>query len=201
VVEMLFGDSNNDVARYAASMPLAAAPGTAFNYSSGSTNIVCRILADALQTVGLSTTEYLNARLLEPCGIQPVSPTQVKVDAQGTLIGSSFVYLRALEWARLGRVMLNGGNWQGRQVIAQRWITEARTPIPIPTESNYGYANHWWLWPVQSGTPDAFAAFGYEGQHLIMVPSKDLVIVRLGSTPDARRMWVRSLLHQLVETL
>ncbi len=201
VVEMLFGDSKEDVAGYAASMPLVATPGTRWNYSSGSTNIVCRVLADALLTVGISTTDYLNDRLLVPSGIRPVGPSQVRIDARGTLIGSSFVYLRATEWARIGRMMLNGGRWQGTQVISQRWVADATTPIAVATDSAYGYANHWWLWPSASATPDAYAALGYEGQHLIMIPSKDLVVVRLGSTPDERNMWVRSMLHRLIELL
>ena len=56
-------------------------------------------------------------------------------------------------------------------------------------------------WPGQSATPDAFAAFGYEGQHLIMVPSKDLVVVRLGSTPDGKGPFIRSMLHRLIESI
>jgi CubicO group peptidase (beta-lactamase class C family) len=201
VVEMLFGDGRHDVAKYAASKPLVATPGSTWLYSSGSTNIVCRVLADALERHGTTTVDFLNDRLLVPLGIQPVLPSQVKVDDVGTLIGSSFVYLRALEWARLGRAMLNSGSSHGRQVIATKWVEEAKTAISVPTNSQYGYANHWWLWPQNSASPDAFAACGYEGQHLVMVPSKDLVIVRLGSTPDSRNLWVRSLIHRLLESL
>jgi CubicO group peptidase (beta-lactamase class C family) len=201
VVEMLFGDGRRDVAKYAASKPLVAKPGSMWLYSSGSTNIVCRVLADALERRGTTTVDFLNSRLLVPLGIQPVLPSQVKVDDAGTLIGSSFVYLRALEWARLGRAMLNNGVANGRQVIATKWVEEAKTAISVPTHSQYGYANHWWLWPQNSASPDAFAACGYEGQHLVMVPSKDLVIVRLGSTPDSRNLWVRSLIHRLLESL
>jgi CubicO group peptidase (beta-lactamase class C family) len=201
VVEMLFGTGHHDVAAYAASMQLSSQPGTTWLYSSGSTNIVCRVLADALAHTNLTTVQYLNDRLLVPLGIQPVSSAQVKVDAAGTLIGSSFVYLRGLEWARIGRAMLNNGVVNGKQVIAPRWVSEARTPIGVPTAEQYGYANHWWLWPKGSATPDAFAAFGYEGQHLIMVPSKDLVVVRLGSTPDDKNPFIRSMLHRLIESI
>jgi CubicO group peptidase (beta-lactamase class C family) len=201
VVEMLFGGANNDVAHYAASQPLVAMPGTTWLYSSGSTNILCRILADALERQQLTTLDFLNDRLLIPLAIPRASVNQIRVDEAGTWIGSSFVYLRALDWAKIGRAMLNNGMVAGKQVFSPRWVREARTAGPVATGEQYGYANHWWLWPANSATPDAFAAGGYEGQHVVMVPSKDLVVVRLGATPDDQRHWVRSLVHRLIESI
>jgi CubicO group peptidase (beta-lactamase class C family) len=204
VVEMLFGKGKQDVGAYAASMPLAGSTSTtgpSWMYSSGTTNILCRILETALRAHGTDTISFLNSRLLVPAGIAPVTEKTAKLDEVGTWIGSSFLYLPATDWARLGRLMLGGGVANGQRVISQRWIAEAQQPCSAPTNEEYGYSNHWWLWPTRSATPDAYAAFGYEGQHLIMVPSKDVVVVRLGSTPDDKTKWIRSMLHRLIESV
>ncbi len=201
VVEMLFGTGKSDVASYAAASKLDAQPGTRWVYSSGTTNILCRYLESVLRANGTDTISFMNNRLLVPAGIAPVTAKQATLDDHGTWIGSSFLYLPATDWAKLGRLMLNGGMVNGRQIVGHRWIAEAQTPCVAETGEMYGYSNHWWLWPQASATPDAFAAFGYEGQHLVMVPSKDLVVVRLGSTPDDKVQWIRSLLHRLIESL
>jgi CubicO group peptidase (beta-lactamase class C family) len=204
VIDMLFGPGKADVAGYAASMPLAAEPGSTWLYSSGTTNILSRILRDALRAVGTTTLAFLNDRLLVPCGIAEVTPKTAVHDEQGTWIGSSFLYLTATEWTKLGRLMLANGSWNGVEVVSPRWIAEARQvlePCTGTAGEQYGYSHHWWLWPSNSATPDAFAAHGYEGQHVIVVPSKELVVVRLGSTPDTNKHLVRSALHRLIEAV
>ncbi len=200
VVEMLFRDGRHDVGAYAAASPLIGEPGSTWVYSSGSTNIVCRILRDVLGGAGTDTISYLNERLLVPAGITPVTNAQCRLDSTGTWVGSTFLYLPALDWARLGRMMLNNGNVGDRQVVGHRWITEARSE-GARTGEQYRYSNHWWLWPEHSAKPDAFAALGYEGQHLVMVPSTDAVVVRLGATPDELKPWVRAFIHRIIETL
>jgi CubicO group peptidase (beta-lactamase class C family) len=201
VIEMLFGDAKSDTASYAASLPLAQPPGTTWVYSSGTTNILSRILGDALHANRTTLLDFMNDRLLIPSGCAPAEQSQLRFDERGTWIGSSFLYLTGRDWVRLGRMVANGGAVNGTQVIAQRWITEAQTPSAVPSTEEYGYGNHWWLWPKESATPDAFAALGYEGQHLIIVPSKDLVIARLGASPDGQKLWVRALLHRLIEAI
>ena len=201
VVEMLFRSGQHDVGGYAVQSPLVAEPGTTWVYSSGTTNILCRVLRDVLQTAGTDTRSYLNDRLLGPAGIGSVAESQCRVDATGTWIGSTFLYLTGSEWLRLGRFMLDGGRSNGAQVVAPRWVAEASTEGSVPTGEPYRYSNHWWLWPLGSATPDAFAAFGYEGQHVVMVPSKNAVVVRLGATPDAHKPFVRAMIHRLIEVL
>jgi CubicO group peptidase (beta-lactamase class C family) len=202
VIEMLFGPGKADVAGYAASLPLANAPGSTWVYSSGTTNILSRLLGDALTAQGTTTLEYLNDRLLRPCNIAPVNRQTATHDDAGTWIGSSFLYLTGKDWLSLGSLALDNGTRNARQVVSSRWIDDARQQLP-PCEGTqteqYGYSSHWWLWPGNSATPDAFAMFGYEGQHVIVVPSKQLVVVRLGATPDSRKHLVRSAMHRLIE--
>jgi CubicO group peptidase (beta-lactamase class C family) len=204
VIEMLFGGGAGDVAAFARNKPLIAAPGTVSNYSSGTTNILTCLLEEQLRKIGTTTYAYLRDRLFSPIGVN-VTEEQFKVDAVGTWIGSSFLHLTARDWARYGELYLNDGVVNGKRIIGQRWVNEARSPGSLvngaPLGDQYGYSNHWWLWPRSSATPDAYAALGYEAQHVIVVPSKNAVVVRLGSTPDAQKMLVRALLHRLIEAL
>jgi CubicO group peptidase (beta-lactamase class C family) len=202
VIDMLFGDGKADMADFAAQQPLMAPPGTVHNYSSGTTNILCAILDRSLREKASTTlVGYLNDRLLAPMGVTFNPSEDVTLDGSGLWIGSSFLYLRLQDWLRYGLLYLNQGMVDGRRVVHERWITEAQTPALCSTNDEYGYSNHWWLWPTRSATPDAFAALGYEGQHVIVVPSKRAVVVRLGSTPDASKHVVRSLLHRVIEAI
>ncbi len=202
VIEMLFGAAQGDAAAFARAKPLTEQPGTVNLYSSGTTNILCRILEDALQQhEGISLLDYLQQRLLDPIGASFDPGTDARRDAAGTWIGSSFLYLRAQDWLRFGLLYLNEGTVDGRTVLNPRWVTDARTKTTARSTDHYGYSNHWWLWPPSSATPDAFAACGYEGQHVIVVPSKRAVVVRLGSTPDSQKHLVRALLHRIIEAI
>jgi CubicO group peptidase (beta-lactamase class C family) len=204
VIEMLFGGGAADVAGFARNKPLVATPGTTWNYSSGTTNILTCLLKERLAICGTTMYTYLRDRLFAPIGAT-VTEEQFKFDAAGTWIGSSFLHLTSRDWARYGELYLNNGCVNGKRVLGQRWVDEAKTQGSLvggsPLGDQYGYSNHWWLWPSNSATPDAFSAFGYEAQHVIVVPSKNAVVVRLGQTPDAEKLLLRSLLHRLIEAL
>lgn len=201
VIEMLFGGGRSDMAGFAADKSLTCPPGSTMEYSSGTTNILCFALERALNERGSNISTYLAERLLAPLGIT-IDPAQdMKFDDSGLWVGSSFLYLTALDWLKYGLLYLNNGVHEGQRVLDPRWVTEARTPAVAPSPDEYGYSNHWWLWPTASATPDAYACLGYEGQHVIVVPSKRMVIVRLGSTPDDTKHLVRSMLHRIIEAL
>ena len=108
-------DGRHDTGAYAAAKPLAHEPGAHFSYSSGSTNIICRILRDGL--------------------------------------------------------------WEDRRILPAGWVDYARSCSYLSDEEGYGA--HWWLRPDR---PDWFYASGYDGQRLLLVPDKDLIVVRCGRT-------------------
>jgi CubicO group peptidase (beta-lactamase class C family) len=186
VVRMLF--EQKDAAAFAARLPLKHTPGTVWSYSSGTTNILCRIIRDRVGDADY--LEWPRRVLFEPIGM---SSAVMEPDAAGTFVGSSFMLATARDWARLGQLYLDGGMWQGRRVISENWIRFAMTPTPQAV--NYGA--HWYLRlnPELGGDTDeaaripgdAFHALGHEGQTLTVVPSRSLVIVRLGLSiyPDA----------------
>jgi CubicO group peptidase (beta-lactamase class C family) len=190
-IEMLFGSGQHDVAGYASALPLEHSVGSHWSYSSGTTNILCRIARDVLGGRDATHT-YLRSRLFEPIGMS--SSAVAKFDDAETFIGSSFVYATTRDFARFGELFRNDGRWGERQVLQPGWRDHARTSTNIPPTEDYGYGAHWWLWPWK----DSFAAHGYEGQRVLIVPEKDLVIVRLGKTPESQNKHLRAALEAMV---
>jgi len=189
VIEMLFGSGQEDVAGYAIAQPLEHAPGTVWSYASGTTNIVCRLLQDALGLNGEAFEAHMRKVLFEPLGMTSPVP---KFDAAGTFIGSSFCFCTARDFARFGLLYLRGGVWEDRTLLPAAWVDYARTPTPVPPTEELGYGAHWWL---GLGGPGSFSANGYDGQYTLVVPDLDLVMVRHGRTPLDRKenlaRWMR----------
>jgi CubicO group peptidase (beta-lactamase class C family) len=193
-IAMLFGEGKADVASYAAGLPLDHEPGTVWNYSSGTTNILCRIAGDLLGGGRDAMNDYLRNRLFEPTGM---SSAVAKFDDAGTFIGSSFVYATALDFARFGLLYLHDGLINGSRVLPSGWADHARMPVPVPDTETYGYGAHWWLLPEFN----AYSCNGYEGQRIIVLPDRNAVVVRLGKTTAANADTLNSRLHALLRTL
>lgn len=193
-IEMLFGSGAGDVAGYAASLPLIHPPGTVWNYSSGTTNIVTRLLGDALAARDgtdrrTATQRFLDERIFGPSGMTSAT---VQFDDAGTFIGSSFVYATARDFARFGELYLHDGVVDGQRVLPEGWRDHARTWVAHGDDSDFPYGRHWWLRPE---FPGAFCAQGYEGQFTLVWPERHLVMVHLGKTPATRRASLLEHLH------
>lgn len=185
-VNMLFGAAGDNMAGYAAGKPLTHPVDSHWSYSSGTTNILQRILRNTFASTG-EYWNYVHSRLLAPLSMHH---TQLEPDATGTLVGSSFGYASARDWARFGQLFLQDGKWQQQQLLPAGWVTYSTTPTPTAPEGNYGA--QWWLnygpidnpeqrpWPKLPQT--TYRASGFEGQVLMIVPDRELVVVRLGLT-------------------
>lgn len=193
-IQMLFGEGEKDVAAYAISRPKQHPRGTVWNYSSGETNIISKIAADALGGPD-KLIEYLQTRLLDPLGM--ISAT-AQCDAAGTWIASSFLYATARDFARFGLLILRGGKWDSTQLVDERWIDRARTPHATDPERGMMYGEQFWIYPGERGR---FGCSGYEGQYIQAIPTSDAVIVRLGKTEAAIRPNLLDRLDKLVATL
>lgn len=195
VIDMLFGAGQEDVAAYAAALPLLHPPGSQWAYASGTTNIIARILQDALGLNGEAFEAHMRTVLFEPLGMKSPVP---KFDAAGTFIGSSFCFATARDFARFGMLYLRGGVWEGAQLLSAAWVDYARTPTPVPRTEELGYGAQWWL---GLGGEGSFSANGYEGQYTLLVPDLDLILVRHGRTPlemkDNLAAWVRETVEVL----
>jgi CubicO group peptidase (beta-lactamase class C family) len=181
VTQMLYARS--DMAAFAASRPLSAPPGTTWRYSSGTTNILSRIVR---RTVGEREYHAFPRRaLFGPLGM---NSAVMEPDAVGTFVGSSYMFATARDWARFGQLYLDDGAWGGRRILPAGWVRFSATPTPQSPDGCYGA--HWWLTvpkELGGGTEaasriprDAYFALGHEGQSLTVIPSRRLVVVRLG---------------------
>lgn len=177
VIPMLQFDGRHDTGAFAAAKPLVHAPGTVWSYSSGTTNIICRVLKEVVGGGASGMLRFMNDELFEPIGVRTATP---KFDTSGTFIGSSFLFAIPQDFARFGLLYLRGGSWDGREIVTPAWVDYARTPTFRSAEECYGA--HWWLKP---DNPDIFFASGYDGQRIACFPRKDLIIVRLGRTPKS----------------
>jgi CubicO group peptidase (beta-lactamase class C family) len=177
VIEMLWGTGQSDMGAFAAGFASVAAPATQFSYSSGTSNIISRILGDVLGGEG-PVRARLQERIFDPLGM---ASARAEFDASGTFVGSSFVYATALDFARFGLLYLRGGKVDGRHVLPAWWVDQGRTRTSLQTGvGEYDYGAHWWLTDPATGL---FQASGYDGQRIMIAPDRDLVLVRLGETP------------------
>lgn len=176
----------SDAGGYAADIPLEADPDTKWAYSSGTTNIVAGILKRTSGGSLQSHFDYVQSRLFDPLGI---TSAILETDADGTFIGSSYAYLSARDWARLGQFCLQNGAWNGDQLLPGNWM--AYSTAPTHTNPGNDYGAHFWLnGDPEDGNPrawpklptDAYFMSGFQGQFVAVIPSSDLVVVRLGFT-------------------
>ncbi len=194
---MLFGEGAHDHAAYAAALPLDQAPGTVWNYSSGSTNIITRILGDIVGGGRDGMEAFLRERLFEPVGMTSATP---KFDEVGTWVGSSYVYATARDFAKFGELYRRDGvTATGDRILPDGWLDHGRTFVAHdPTDdlpSGFDYGRHWWMWPEH---PGSIAAHGYEGQYIVVVPDRDLTVVHLGKTPVEERRHVVAAIDRLI---
>ena len=181
VMRMLFGVG--DVARFVTSRDGAFAPGTRWEYSNASSNLIALAIRNVLSDRG-TYLAFPKRALFDAAGM---ASAVLETDAAGTFIGSSYMYATARDWARFGMLYLRDGVWNGTRILPPGWIDYTRTPAPADQAKRYGA--HFWLEipPEYAGADPglpvaALHAVGHEGQFVTIVPSRDLVIVRLGRT-------------------
>ncbi len=192
VVAMLFGAGAADMAHFAADRPLAATPGSRFNYSSGTTNIISRLVGDLFGgEAGMRAA--LDERLFGPLSMTTAVPT---FDPAGTFIASSYVHATAEDFARFGLMLCRGGFAHGRQIVSADWIDQLRIPLSFDEEDQRLYSLQTWVGGDHLGT---FWCNGYEGQRIVACPPLDLVVVRLGRTVDDDTGAVDSWWQQIVD--
>jgi CubicO group peptidase (beta-lactamase class C family) len=182
VLHMLY--NCHDTAAFAASLPLAQAPGTVWSYSSGTSNILSLIVR---QVVGEQSYHLWPRRaLFDRIGM---TSAVLEPDGAGTFVCSSYMLATARDWARYGQLFVDDGVCKGERILPGGWVKFSTTPTP---QSDGRFGAHWWLKlnPEIGGdspaaariAPDAFFAVGHEGQTLTVIPSQRLVVVRLGAS-------------------
>lgn len=158
-----------DASGFAMAKALDVAPGVRWQYSSGTTNIIARVLRNVFND-DRAYYAFPRRALFDRLGM---TNAVIETDAAGTFIGSSFMYATARDWARLGILYLQDGIWHGERILPEGWVAYSRSPT---SQSAGRYGAHFWV------EGDMFQAAGHEGQFVTIVPSRDTVIVRLGLT-------------------
>ena len=176
---------HNDMARFAAKAAMIAPPGTRWAYSSATTQLLARIIRDAVggpeQTLAFAWRELFN-----PLGMRTVT---LEFDAAGTLQGSAYMLASARDWARFGLLYLNDGRVGGKRVLHEDWV-DMSAAATLDTDYGAGFWTNRSEHPyakgrVRLGIPrDAFFASGDLGQRIVILQSQKLVIVRLGDSVD-----------------
>jgi CubicO group peptidase (beta-lactamase class C family) len=154
-----------DWAAFMLDLPMAAQPGTRFNYCSGCTHLLSTILQ--MKTGDLAT--YARKNLFDPLGI---TGYLWDTDNRSIPIGGWGLKLTPREMAKLGYLFLHNGQWDGRQVVSSAWV-QAATQKHSSTDGNLGYGYQWWTYPKYG----AYSAIGRYGQTIFVVPNLNLIVV------------------------
>lgn len=179
-----------DMAGFAAAQPLEAEPGSVFSYSSGTSVLLSRVWQEAAGG-GEAARAWPRTVLFGPLGM---TSAVLETDARGTFVGSSYLYATARDWARFGLLLLRDGVWQGERLLPEGYVAWMRTPTEV---SGGRYGRHVWLEGPDAGLAedadpdaghdlpdDAYWLRGHDGQTVTVIPSRDLVVVRMGLTPS-----------------
>jgi CubicO group peptidase (beta-lactamase class C family) len=174
VTKMLFLEK--DMAKVQENKPLTGATNNSWNYSSGTTNLLSGMLRKKFK----DHQDYLDfwyTALIDKIGMNSML---IETDEVGNYVGSSYGWATARDWAKFGLLYLHSGNWHGAQIFDEAWVDYIKTPT---SGSSGQYGAHFWL-NAGGFYPDAprdlFSANGFQGQRIFIIPSADIVIVRMG---------------------
>jgi CubicO group peptidase (beta-lactamase class C family) len=153
-------------------------PGKQFEYLSGNTQILAFILKEATHK---TVSDYASEKLWKPMGAEVTAEWSLDTE-NGTEKAFCCLYATAKDFARIGKLFLQKGKWNGKQIVSEQYVNQSITPAKILDEwgkllTYYGY--QWWLIPNYKGYKIHYAR-GILGQYIINIPAKNTTIVRLG---------------------
>lgn len=178
--KMLYKSYNTGL--FAAQQPLEHPPGDHWAYSSGTTNILSLILKEQMYL-----EDYLQFPHEELFKKLNMSSAVLEPDASGTFVGSSYMFATPRDWAKYGVLILNDGVWNGERILPEGWVNYSSTLTP---GSDGEYGAHFWLNRGGSRLPDVpenvIIMSGFQGQRVFILPTLNIVVVRLGYDPEER---------------
>lgn len=177
--------------QYILDRSVTSRPGTVFNYSTGNTHLLSAILQ---QASGMTLEEFGKRYLFDPMEMNSAS---VSADAQGISDGGNGVSMNIYDMAKFGMLYLNGGEWQGSQLVSRDWVTQSTT-VQFERDSgsaDYGY--QWWVRTFGDHDYPAYFAQGHAGQYIFVVPDLQLVIAMTSNYEGATSIYWR-MVNQIV---
>jgi CubicO group peptidase (beta-lactamase class C family) len=198
--------TSRSMANYAAAKPMKCAPDTEWSYSSGTTNIIARILRDLLGGKLSDIVNFARTRLFDELGMHSAV---IEPDASGSLVGSSYMFATPRDWARYGVFINNDGVWNGKRILPEGWVEYSATPTPMAPKGEYGA--QFWLNRGAKDNPsdrtfpslpmDMIFLHGFNGQITAIIPSRDIVIVRMGVTHDRSDWDEEAFIREVLECI
>ncbi len=183
-------NASPDWVNFVLDKPMSQPPGSQFNYCSGCSHVLSAILQE---TTGMNTREFAEQNLFKPLGI---SVDRWATDPKGIPIGGWGLQISPREMAKLGYLYLRHGQWDGKQIVSEKWVEIAtKKQISVDSEMDYGY--QWWMYP----SLDAYAALGYGGQTIFVIPASDLVIVTTATMNDDHDQIVQLIKQYIVPSV
>lgn len=168
-------DAASDHYRYVLSRPIAAPPGTRFRYSGGDTMLVAAVIERATKQ---RLSKYAEQVLFRPLGIERYEWITYP---DGTPIAASGLRLLPRDMAKFGLLYMQRGQWRGSQVVPEAWVKAATSPQAKISDRPFGFQNYGYQWWLGTARDDAHTpwimAVGYGGQRIMLIPSRDLVMV------------------------
>lgn len=163
--------NSNNWLDYIFNLPVESEPGRNFSYSTGNTHLLSAILE---QATGMSMYDFGKAYLFEPMGMGSVT---IDKDPQGISDGGNGIHMNVYDMAKFGRLFLNKGNWEGRQLISEKWVEDSTSVQYDRSSGTADYGYQWWVRSFGDADYDAFFAQGHAGQYIFVVPEIDLIVV------------------------
>ncbi|MES0035273.1 beta-lactamase family protein [Mesorhizobium sp. M0046] len=194
-----------DMAGFAGSKPLTGEVGKVFSYSSGTAVMLSRLWQDAIGDKDKALA-WPRTALFDPLGMHSAV---LEADEHGTFVGSSYLYATARDWARFGQFLLQGGVWNGKEILPAGFVDWMREPATA--SKVYGKGQLWIEGPGDEENPgagtapglpkDTYWMEGHDGQTVAIISSEQLVVVRLGLTPARLGYRPQAMVAALVKAL
>ena len=188
-----------DIARYVLGHDMAVAPNTRFNYNGGGTALLADLIT---RGSGQSLDAYARARLFEPLGIHD---WEWVADVHGRPMAFNGLRMRPRDLLKIGRLVLDHGSWQGRQIVPSAWIDQSLAPRFATDVRDYRYGQQWWAGTARwhGRAMPWHAAFGNGGQRLYLVPGLDLAIVTSAGAydQDPTAIRVNNLVQEVIDSV
>ena len=163
-------------------LKLKSEPGTKFEYVSGNSQLLGLVLEGAIKNK--SVTQYLEEKLWKPLGMEYDASWSIDRKKNGLEKTFCCINARARDFAKIGRLYLNSGNWNGKQIVSKEWVEQSTKPEKSAGSVPY-YQHQWWI-PTPKGD---FMAEGILGQFIYVNPSKKIIVVRLGKSEGKTDWW------------
>jgi len=204
VTDMLYGSKS--MAEYAWAKQLETKPDGKCYYSSGTANIIARIVRDTAGGTLVDGYNFARINLFDKLNMHSAI---IEPDASGSFVGSSYMLATPRDWARFGLFTLRDGVWNGERILPAGWVKYSTTPTPLALKGEYGA--HFWLNAGEKGNPqnrtypslptDLYYLSGFNGQVVAVIPSRDIVIVRMGVTHDEASWPQEEFLRQVLDSI